>query len=301
MSATQRLEKLARSYLPPSAARLAKRVAVWPRAWSQAKACREGYRQYADRYPNPVLFVAGLPKSGTTWLERMLSSFPGYHEFLIPEVAAHELATGGSHDFDLPDDMFSRFDRMLALTKMHVHASPHNLEILKKAGVPYVVLYRDLRDVSVSNFFYMRNTPWHPEHPVYRDRTLEQGLEIFARRTLPAYANWIRDWEQRRDPDKSIELRYEQMLADPRAALARVAAHFELGADEATIDRIVEQHSFGRLAAGRSQGQSDDSSFFRKGIAGDWANHFTPPLRELYKTIIGDFLVEHGYEENLSW
>lgn len=298
---SRRLEQLARRCLPPWAARVAKRAVVGPRYRLQARACRRGYREFGDRYPNPVLFVAGLPKSGTTWLERMLSSFPGFHDLLIPDVAAHELRTGGSHDYELPEDMFDRFDRMLVLTKMHVHGSPHNVEVLRKAGVPYVVLFRDLRDVAVSNFYYVRNTPWHPEHPVYQSRSLEEGLELFAQRTLPAYAAWVRSWHANRDPGRSLEVRYEQMLADPAGTLGSVASHVGLPADEAEIARIVEANSFGRLAAGRSRGQSDDRSFFRKGVAGDWVNQFTPRLRSVYKDVIGDFLVEFGYERDLSW
>lgn len=60
------LEMFARRALPPTAARLAKRFAVWPRYWLQARACRRGYERFGERYPQTVLFIAGLPKSGTT-------------------------------------------------------------------------------------------------------------------------------------------------------------------------------------------------------------------------------------------
>lgn len=301
MSLTHTLESLARRFLPPAAARLAKRLAVYPRYRAQAAACRRGYRAFGDRYPQRVLFVAGLPKSGTTWLEKMISSFPGFHELLIPDVARWELSRGGSHDYELPADMFERFDGMLVLTKMHVHGSAHNVEVLRRAGVRYAVLFRDLRDVAVSNFFYVRQTPWHPEHPHYAGLGVQEGLEVFARRTLPQYAQWVRSWHERRDPQRSIELRYEQMLADPVGALTRVNDLFQLGASPELVRSIVERHSFRRLSRGREQGEQSESSFFRKGVAGDWVNHFTPALRETYKRVIGDFLVEFGYEKDLAW
>ena len=127
MSLTRTLENLTRRYLPPSGARLAKRLTVGARYRAQASACREGFQTYADRYPQKVLFVAGLPKSGTTWVEKMLSSFPGFHELLIPDVATHELSTGGSHDYELPDDMFDRFgglDLLLAFCAIRDAALP---------------------------------------------------------------------------------------------------------------------------------------------------------------------------------
>lgn len=301
MALTKTLERMAREYLPPWAARAAKRVAVHPRYWSQRAACRRGFREHADKYPQKVLFVAGLPKSGTTWLEKMISSYPGFHDLLIPDVAAHELRTGGSHDYELPDGMFDRFDGLLALTKMHVHGSAHNAEVLRKAGVRYVVLYRDLRDVAISHFYYVLQTPWHAEYPVYRGMDLETGLEKFAERTLPEYAEWVRLWESNRDPERSVALRYEDMLSDAVGAMTRVAQLFELDSSRETVERIVEENSFKRLSAGRDQGQASEKSFFRKGVAGDWQNQFTPRLREVYKGVIGEFLIETGYERDLSW
>ncbi|MHC4947860.1 MAG: sulfotransferase domain-containing protein [Planctomycetota bacterium] len=300
MSKQKRLESVARA-LPPWAGRLGKRLAVWPRSWSQARACRRGFRACADRYPRRILFIAGLPKSGTTWLEKMVSSYGGFHEYLLPDVARHELATGGSHDYELPDDLFARLEGMLVLTKMHVHGSPHNARVLREAGVPYVVLYRDLRDVAVSNFFYVRNTPWHPEHPHYRRASVEAGLLLFAERTLPAYVEWVRSWHANRDPELSRVVRYEQMLADPVAIMTSVADHFGLDASPETVRSVVDAHSFQRMSGGRDAGEASDRAFVRKGVAGDWVNHFTPAVRAAYGRVIGDFLVEHGYEPDLGW
>ena len=301
MSLTRTLENLTRRCLPPAGARLAKRMAVSSRYRAQVAACREGFRAHAGRYPQKVLFVAGLPKSGTTWVEKMLSSFPGFHELLIPEVAAHELATGGSHDFELPDGVFERFEGLLVLTKMHCHGSAHNAEVLRRAGVRYVVLFRDLRDVAVSNYFYVNHTPWHPEYPHYHAKSVREGLITFAERTLPAYVEWVRSWHANRDPERSIVFRYEELLADDLGCLRRMAALFELPATDAELRAIAERNSFKAMSGGRERGQESGSSFQRKGQAGDWKNHFTPQITEAYKQVLGDFLIEFGYERSTDW
>ncbi len=301
MGTTERLEKLAKEWLPPWAAREAKRFAVWPRYWRQRAACREGFKQYGDRYPQKVLFVAGMPKSGTTWLEKMIASFPGFHDLLIPDVAAYELRTGGSHDYDIPEDMFERFNDMLVLTKMHVHGSRHNCDVLKKAGVRYVVLYRDLRDVAISYHYYVKGTPWHPEHPRHKDADLQEGLRIFAERMLDGYVDWVRSWERNRDQAMSLAFRYEDMLQDAKGIMTQVARHFQLSDDEDQIARIVEANSFQNLSKGRAQGQESGQSFFRKGVAGDWRNQFSDETKALYKKKIGRFLIEAGYEGDEGW
>ncbi len=301
MTVVKTLEGLTKKYLPPPAARFAKRLVVHPRYAAQAAACRKGFAAYGERYPQKILFVAGLPKSGTTWLEKMVSSWPGFHELLIPDVASHELRTGGSHDYDLPPGMFARMKNMLVLTKMHVHGSVHNVRVLRDAGVNSVVLFRDLRDVAVSNHFYVANTPWHPEHPHYAGRTVQQGLLAFAERTLPAYEAWVRSWHANHDPQRTLILRYEELLADAGDCLRRVASLFQLDASEERIRGIVEANSFERMSGGRSRGQGDGTQFVRKGVAGDWVNHFTPEVKEAYKRAVGGFLVEFGYERDESW
>jgi hypothetical protein len=294
------MEQLARR-LPPPLTRAMKRIAAYPRFWLRARRSRRGYRHYGDRYPQPLLFVAGLPKSGTSWLERMLASYPGYELILPPQVTAYELDHTGSEFYELPAGLFRGWRHMLAITKMHVHGSAHNVRVLRDAGVRYVVLYRDLRDVAVSYYFYVRNTPWHPQYERYQDLAPQDALLAFGTETAATYAAWVRSWDTHRDPQASLMLRYEDLLQDPAARMTTVARLFQLDDAPETIAAIVEEHAFRRLSGGRVQGQTNPDSFFRKGVAGDWRNYFSPALRHLYKDQIGDFLVAYGYEKDDNW
>lgn len=297
----RRLEHLVGLSRSPSLACAVRRMAVHPRYVAQIRACRLGFQQYGERYPQKVIFIAGLPKSGTTWLEGMIASYPGFHDVYLPEMASYELKTGGSHDYKLPPETFARFKDMLVVIKLHTPGLLHNVKALRTAGMKYVILYRDLRDVAVSYFFFVRQRPWHPEYPVYTKLSVHEGLATFAERTLLTFVDWIRSWHENRDPSMSLELQYEQMLSDPAAVMTRTADHLGLSSSPETIARIVEMNSFKKLSEGRRQGQENRASFFRKGVAGDWKNHYTPELRETYKELIGDFLIEFGYERDLLW
>lgn len=229
---------------------MAKTSAIYPRYLAQRRACRAGFREYGHLYPQKVLFIAGLPKSGTTWLEKMISSYPGFHELLIPDPPrnspAYDLA------YELPSDMFSRFDRMLVLTKMHIPGTNHNAQLLRTAGVPYVVMFRDLRDVAVSLYFYVRQTRWHPLFRDLHELDLQEGLRFFADRLLEPYAEWIRSWIHNSDPDLGLVLRYEDVLREPEKHVAAVATHFELDTSAERVRAIVDAHSFQRMSGGRS-------------------------------------------------
>ncbi len=300
MTISPTLDRLGKR-LPPRAALLAKRVGVWARYAAQRRACRRGFVEHGSRYPQRTLFIAGLPKSGTTWLEKMIASFPGFHECMIPEVAAHEAATGGSHDYELPEDMFERFGGMLALVKMHVHGSAHNVETLRRAGVRYAVLHRDLRDVAVSNYFYVRQTPWHPEHRVYAGLGLQEGLREFAVRTLPAYIGWVRSWRANRDPERSVEVRYEEMLRDAPGVVRALSDLWGLGASDEEVRAIVEANRFDRLAKGSGSAGKGEGSFFRKGVAGDWRNQFDAQTTRVYREALAEFMREQGGGGEDDW
>jgi len=297
MLSDSRLAELVRLHAPPSVARAAKRAGARLRHASRLRAARQAYARHGERYPHPLLFIAGLPKSGTTWLERMLSSYEGFELVLPVSITRHEMRAGRSHDFDLPDDFFAELAGALAVAKTHVPGSPANVALLRRHQLPHVVVQRDLRDVAVSHYFYVRSTSWHPEHPHYRGLSPREGLRVFLRRDLPSFAAWVRSWQENADTGLTRVIRYEDMLAEPVATMTAVARHYGLDSSEPTVRRVVERHSFSRLSGGRGRGDDEGAgtSFFRRGVAGDWRNHFDSALRADYQDALGGLLEELGY------
>lgn len=277
--------------VPPSVLRQLKGMWRWPRYWGEMGKARQGCREHGEKYPRKTLFVAGLPKSGTTWLESMLRSWQGFHAMGHPANTAWELSHGGSHRFEIPSGFFGAFDGGLCVVKLHCHGSANNVQRLAEANIPYVVLYRDLRDAAVSHTFYVKRTPWHPEYPVYKDLDVQQGLAHFGRTLLPEWRDWIRSWRSNADPSTSLVLSYEGMKKDPIGSMQDVAKVFAL--PEESLESIVESCSFDNMKKG--------GSFFRKGGSGDWVNHFSPELRQQYAEVIGTDLIEWGYENDQNW
>jgi hypothetical protein len=91
-------------------------------------------------------------------------------------------------------------------------------------------------------------------------------------------------------------VRYEDLLTDPHGSLRRILDLYELPATEERITEMVERNTFARLSGGRDRGQEQTSSFFRKGKAGDWKNHFTQKQADRFREIAGDWFEHHGYE-----
>lgn len=64
---------------------------------------------------------------------------------------------------------------------------------------------------------------------------------------------------------------------------------------------IIEKNNFQRLAGGRSRGTEDTSSHYRKGIAGDWRNHFTADHVKSFKHTYPLLCTKLGYTKDESW
>jgi hypothetical protein len=63
----------------------------------------------------------------------------------------------------------------------------------------------------------------------------------------------------------------------------------------------VHEHRFSKLSGGREQGTEDLRSHYRKGVHGDWRNHFDAEFLERFKSEYGDVVLKLGYETDASW
>ena len=88
---------------------------------------------------------------------------------------------------------------------------------------------------------------------------------------------------------------------EPEERVRRLLEFLGAEAGDETVRRCVESASFERLSRGRQRGEEDPSSFFRKGIAGDWRNVFTEEDKRVFKEGAGGLLIKLGYEESDQW
>jgi hypothetical protein len=164
-----------------------------------------------------------------------------------------------------------------------------------------IVVMRDLRDTLVSWYFSLRYS--HPENAFVADQrtqlegmSTEEGLISLIHGRLEHMRNLQRSWL-----GEEMLVRYEEMVVDEQGVYRRICryAGFDQISDEA-LERIVNFNSF-EDRTGRKRGEEDRSNHRRKGIVGDWCNHFTPAVIEAFKSKYGQHLVDTGYETNLDW
>jgi hypothetical protein len=67
------------------------------------------------------------------------------------------------------------------------------------------------------------------------------------------------------------------------------------------LQRIVQRNAFERKTDGRTPGVENTQHHYRKGIAGDWRNYFTPRVTEAFKERYGALVIQLGYEASSNW
>jgi hypothetical protein len=70
----------------------------------------------------------------------------------------------------------------------------------------------------------------------------------------------------------------------------------EHSVDPSILESILEAHTFDKMAGGRSKGEEDKQSHYRKGKPGDWKNHFTDCVATVFEDTYGDIVSKLGYD-----
>jgi len=106
---------------------------------------------------------------------------------------------------------------------------------------------------------------------------------------------YILEWQAKRS-DQILMVRYENLKTTPETEIKKVLDFIDADASSEIITEMIAQNSFSKLK--KAEG---GKSFFRKGVVGDWRNHFTPADIQLFKQLTGDLLVRLNYETHTDW
>lgn len=135
-----------------------------------------------------------------------------------------------------------------------------------------------------------------------REGFIAGGRSIFTEERLRQLATrWAYRIEKARHdgPEhfgaRYLELRYEDLLAHSEETVTGILRFLGAESRPGLVQRCLRVSSF-EQASSRKQGEEDSSSFFRKGISGDWKAVFNERDREVYEEIAGRQLTEMGYE-----
>ena len=200
------------------------------------------------------LFIACMPKSGSTFLKNVLCQVTGYEDRYF--FYAHGQ---NEHDFYLPNVI--KFSEKNTVTQQHSRASHANVQMMQAFNIKPVVLTRNIFDAMMSLLDFYKNgaaiNTYHQRD--FEQMNDEQRIDLIIDYYAPWYfqffASWLEAESQRRLP--VMWLSYEEMIADKPLAIECVLRFYGSRVNRETIKQAI--------AAVETDGRKNR---FNKGIAG---------------------------------
>lgn len=221
------------------------------------------------------VFVATYPKCGTTWTQYIVyllfndgRPLPAGRK--IEEVFPHLEEVGAEAVSALPTPR-------LIKTHLPLGRTPWN------DAARYLYVARNPFDCAVSFYHHTRGFVKHYDFAAGEWNTF---FECFLRGEVDFgdYFDHLSSWWPRRTAPNALFLAYEDMLADPAAAAVKIGRFVGGRAAKAVeradvVARVVEHSSFASMSRDQHRWSSarpaDMPEFVRKGVVGDWQNHFS--------------------------
>jgi hypothetical protein len=237
----------------------------------------------------PTLIHVTHPKSGSQWIHRILRGCAP-DRVIEPEYERAQ---------------FLKRPIRSGMIYPSIFVSKEEFDII--ALPPFsrrFVVIRDLRDALVSLYFSLKIS--------HLDDSSEIGQMRSKLRALSSEEGllWLLDtpefhhsaaiqqsWYQSGEP----LIRYEELLQRDEELLENLFLHqCRLPIDPQVLRDVVRASRFEALT-GRRTGEEEIHSHYRKGMAGDWHNHFGARVTAAFKERFGALLIATGYERNFDW
>lgn len=264
----------------------------------EIKNIQEDFKSYFGKYnyPHRIIFIAGLPKSGTTWVENFFTKIPGY---VIRSLSGDQKYI---NNHGIPSNGFKYFPKKCySCIKTHANPTIENFKALNKNGIDkIIVIYRDPRDVAISRYFHFCKSPKKPSEPYYMDYNSMDKKDAIKHSILiikKEFFKWINGWLDyaKQNPDKILIIKYEEMYFNTFITFKKICLYYEINLNDKHIYLILDslkdmkkEFNTNKIAGLKST--------FRKGGSGGWKDHFTKEHIDLFTSEDKEMLKKFGYD-----
>jgi sulfotransferase 6B1 len=252
----------------------------------------------------PPVFGNAKPKSGSHLLLQILNGFTRImpYRYVEADPVRTVRRTGGKRP---AEEVLAELRRVPqgVIGWGYVEATPENVSFLTAPGRVNYFLYRDPRDLLVSQVFYA--TDLYEEHGMHdyykalpdfnaRLKVAISGIQsdglsmVSVKQRYEGVFRWL-------DQKTVLCVRFEDLVDQRQATLKALLDEvgktgFEIPTPRAQALSILSESV-----------QPKRSKTFRAGKTGGWREYFTAEDKKLFKDVAGDLLVRLGYEKDNDW
>ncbi|XP_073427289.1 sulfotransferase 2B1-like [Dendrobates tinctorius] len=253
------------------------------------------------------IFSITYPKSGTTWMIEILSliqkngdptwsnTVPNWER--VPWIEELDYAKKLQQSEEHPRLITSHMPRHMFMKSFNG----------SKAKIIYTI--RNPKDAAVSLYYFSIMSTYFKD-----PENMDTFLKEFLTENIP-YGSWfnhVKGWMGLLGKDNFMFQTYEDLKKDLRGSVIKICKFIGKELDDEAVDSVVKNASFKNMKQNNMANYStwpsvymdqEKSPFLRKGVVGDWKNHFTVAQNEyfdkIYKAEIEDFSVKFPWDTNV--
>lgn len=262
------------------------------------------------------IIIGGCPRSGTTLMRVMLDThsriccgpecsllLPRWphvrnlaRRFAIPEGAIRALFAASPSQGWFADEFFKLYcatlgkPRWAEKTVANIHHMDFIFSRFPKAS--FIHMIRDGRDTVCS----LRT---HPRHKVVNGALVELNTRHPVEPCVRRWVEYVQAGLEHRSDPRYLEVRYEDLVAHPRATLERVFAFV----GEPFEERVLNFHEVeggSRDFTNNPQNPEANRPVYTKAVS-RWRSDFSAPEVATFKRLGGALLVELDYVKDDNW
>ncbi|XP_036167463.1 bile salt sulfotransferase [Myotis myotis] len=234
------------------------------------------------------VLTVSFPKSGTNWLVEILCLIYSKGDpTWVQSVPIWERSpwVENTHGYQILKD---KEGPRLITSHVPIHLFPKSI-FQSKTKVIYLI--RNPRDILVSGYFF-----WIISKFVKRPESLEQYFEWFTQGHV-AFGSWFdhtRGWMSLRGQENVLIVSYEELKQDTRSVVQKICRFLGKKLEPEELNSLLKHSSFQVMKENKMSNytllrgwliEDKNGSLMRKGISGDWKNHFTVAQAEVFDRI----------------
>lgn len=243
-----------------------------------------------------VIYTCGFPKSGTTYLTRLLGDILNSPTGgCMPSEDAKEVATEGQ---DRPGPYIVRKGHFVLIDDDgpgKVVPRPHRLAWKRLTNEKIVFLVRDPRDICVSGAYHWAGAcrDWKQSIEVFLERMIKGNVAKCGR-----WDEYVSRWYSLDDEITDMDFaKYERLLVSCEFEIIKTLKWLNIEFEKKGILLAIKRQSFSTRKARIGNDEKElRRNNMRKGIVGDWKNHFTPEMNKRIWDEFGWMMERLGYE-----
>ncbi|NP_001090347.1 sulfotransferase family 5A, member 1 L homeolog [Xenopus laevis] len=246
--------------------------------------------QYAQdfQFKEEDIVIVTYPKSGTTWMQEILTLIYSRGDDDIATTVPNWRRAPWLEHIYFKDVIIEGNGPRIITTHL---PSDVLAPALQKSKAKVIYVARNPKDVAVSYYYFHKMARFLP-NPQPFPEFLEKFLEGKV-----YYGSWfehVKDWHSVSQTLDFFYITYEDMQKDLRRSIKKICQFLETPMYSKEVDKVEQHSNFAVMSQNSMVNYTlipceimdhTQSKFMRKGVVGDWQQHFTEEQNKMFDKV----------------